>query len=200
MRIDDRELSSVSLEQYVDWVCTDKLYFDLKWLKDYSSLVYYLAEQEFVWLHPRDENRAIDGLDLRDDFSYETGLYLDGSSGLGPKCSVFEMLAALAIRIENQIMRDPDRGNRSGKWFEEILDNLGFLNCKNRSWNRRCEEIIDENLRIFMYRKYRNNKQILIFPLQKCRKSMKNEEIWKQCMTYLNENYYNDNPDLELFR
>ena len=89
-----------------------------------------------------DENRAIDGLELRTDFEYETGEYLDKTSGLMPKCTVFEMLAALAIRCESQLMYNPSLGDRTSKWFFEFLDNLN-LNTHSRVNNTIAKDIND---------------------------------------------------------
>ena len=41
-------------------------------------------------------------------------------------CSVLEMMIALSMRCEEQIMDDPDIGNRTGQWFWDMIDNLGL--------------------------------------------------------------------------
>lgn len=186
---DDRYYSSASMSDYIHWVLKDKLGLTEKEIRNNLCLVSALAQVEFVWRHPMDENRAIDGLDLRSDFEYETGEYLDKSSGLIPQCSMFEMLAALAIRCENQLMRDSLIGDRTSKWFFEFLDNLGVKDCDERD-----VDIIVDACRDFLDGKRE------LFPLKKRGIKQKNEQIWKQLMAYLNENYNNDDSDMPLFR
>ena len=184
---DDSYYSSASISDYIHWVLTDKLGLTEKECKKYQYVVHTLIDVEFVWRHPMDENRAIDGLDLRADFEYETGEYLDKSSGLMAPCTFFEMLAALAIRCENQLMRNLSVGDRTSKWFFEFLDNLCLLD----------ENLHDEEIRDiaegFM------DGDLDMFPLKHKGIVQKNEQIWKQLSAYINENYIFDDSDMELF-
>ena len=72
---DDRYFSSASMNTYIHWVLKEKLGLNDKEVRKNLNIVLALAKVEFVWRHPMDENRAIDGLELRDDFEYETGDY-----------------------------------------------------------------------------------------------------------------------------
>lgn len=174
---DDRYYSSASMSEYIHWVLKDRLGVSNKEMRKILPLVSVLAEVEFVWRHPMDENRALEGLELRDDFEYETGEYLDKGSGLMPQCTFFEMLAGLAIRCENQLMRDSLSGDRTSKWFFEFLDNLDIIDCDERD----VDKIVD-NCEAFM------DGDLDMFPMRSGKKR-KNEEIWKQLMAYLNEKY-----------
>ena len=188
---DDRYFSSASMNTYIHWVLRDKLRLTEKEARDNICKVSVLTTIEFVWRHPMDENRAIDGLELRDDFEYETGDYLDKTSGLPSKCSMFEMLAALAIRCENQLMRDSLLGDRTSKWFFEFLDNLGLLDCDDR----------DVDYMVDVCNAFLDGRKDL-FPLKKKGIKQKNEQLWKQLMGYLNENYAFDveeDSDMPLF-
>lgn len=176
--------SSASMSDYIHWVAKDRLHLSQKELNENSILVSALTKVEFIWRHPMDENRAIDGLELRSDFEYETGEFLDKSSGLMPQCTMFEMLAALAIKCENQLMRDSLVGDRTSKWFFEFCDNLGILDG-TRSVIDACQLYFDGKLELF--------------PLKNREINQKNEQIWKQLSAYLNENYFNDD-ELPLFR
>lgn len=174
---DDRYYSSASMSEYVHWVLRDRLGLSNKEIRKIIPLVLALTEVEFVWRHPMDENRALEGLELRDDFEYETGEYLDKGSGLMPQCTFFEMLAGLAIRCESQLMRDSLSGDRTSKWFFEFLENLDILDCDERD----VDKIVD-NCEAFM------DGDLDMFPMRSGKKR-KNEEIWKQLMAYLNEKY-----------
>ena len=186
---DNNYYSSASMNTYIHWVLKDKLGLTDKEIHDNLCLVSALAQVEFVWRHPMDENRALDGLELRKDFEYETGDYIDKSSGLIYQCTMFEMLAALAIKCEDQLMRDSMTGDRTSKWFFEFLDNLDLLGCDERD----VDHIID-TCDLFM----RGKKDM--FPLKKKGIKQANEQIWKQLMAYLNENYTLDAGDMPLFR
>lgn len=181
---DDRYYSSASMSDYIHWVAKDRLKFTEKEWKENHILVSELAKIEFIWRHPMDENRAIDGLELRSDFEYETGEYLDKSSGLMPQCTMFEMLAALAMRCETQLMRDPMVGDRTSKWFFEFLDNL---------------EVLDGSRPVEMACDLFFKGELALFPLKKKGIKQKNEQIWKQLTAYFNENYFNE-EDLTLFK
>lgn len=183
---------SASLDTYIDWICSDRLYLDKEYQDAYSNLIRTLMEIEFVWSIPFDENRARDGLELREDFTYETDQFLDKSSNLLPKCSVFEMLAALCWRCENQIMYDYDTGLHPERWFYIILENLGLENCTDSRWKRDTRDYIFNAVHTFMYHKYhKNGSNGGLFPIKKRGIDQRNNEIWKQMNAFLNENYIN---------
>ena len=189
-QVDDLIKSSASLENYMDWLILDKLGCTNKEYNSHRQLFDRLVNIEFIWINPMDENRAIDGLDLREDFTYETGCFLDKSSGLMPKCSFLEMLVALSCRCERQLMRKLDGVDRSCKWFFEFLDNLGLLNFTNSKWvSGKTDQIIFEIVDKFMYGEYKNNGSGGLFPVKKSGINQKKEDIWKQLNTYLNEKY-----------
>lgn len=193
-RVNDLSASPIT---YLDWLMKDRLHLTDKEIKNYISLFNVLFEIDFVWIHPLDENRASDGLVLRSDFEYETGLYI---TGLSPKCTVFEMLAALAIRCENQLMRNLFLGDRTAKWFFMMLDNLRLSDFDNRHWTSHSKEHIESIVDSFLKRKYNKNGVGGAFPLKHSQKNQSNEQIWDQLMAYINENYDEDEDDLELFK
>lgn len=196
---DDRYYSSASMSDYILWVMRDKLMLTEKEIRDYQYLLEVLADIEYIWIHPMDENRAIDGLELRSDFEYETGEYLDKTSGLMPKCTFFEMLAALSIRCEEQLMRNISAGNRTSKWFFEFLDNLNLTDYTVGKWKGRDSDIIRSIVEEEMLGKYRENGVGGMFPLKNHGINQRNEQLWKQLTAYINENYINDGPNLALF-
>lgn len=186
---DNNYYSSASMSEYIHWVLRDKVGLTEKECRENRCLVSALAEIEFIPRHPMDENRADDGLELRNDFEYETGNFIDKTSGLMPSCTFFEMVAALAIRCESQMMRNLSLGDRTSKWFFEFLDNLDVLGCDDRN----VEYIVD------MCEAFMEGKKDM-FPLKKRGIKQANEEIWKQLTAYLNENYLNEGDDMVLYR
>ena len=113
-------------EQYFNWLYDHVV--ESKY--PYRRLLNRLHEIPFTFILPMDENRMEDGLNLRYRFGLEAGIpqveivnKLDIS-----ECSVLEMMAALAIRCEENIMNDPEAGDQTARWFMEMLSNLE-LSC-----------------------------------------------------------------------
>ena len=75
-----------------------------------------------------DSNRHDDGIDLRYRYAYENGLPLSSPDEAMYEydCNMLEMMAALALRIEEHIMSDPDVGDRTPKWFWDMIKNMGL--------------------------------------------------------------------------
>lgn len=182
-------LESATSSTYIQWVLTDKLKMDEEDMKKYNFLINELSRIEFVWSHPLDESRAIDGLRFREDFTYETGYFLDSSSGLMPKCSMFEMLAGMADRIERTMMINPEKGVRSSRWFILFLENMGLTKCTNATWQYDYEKFIKDTCVKFMDRAYEPNGEGGPFPLKNKESNIRQENFWKQCSAYFGENY-----------
>ena len=178
-----------SLNNYISWMEKKKLGFSDKELEDYNFLSMDLIKMEFRYTHPMDENRAIDGLKLRQAYYEETGSFIGPSSGILEPCTVLEMMVALALRWENQFMRDPEKGNQGKKWFFEMLNNLGLLDCTNKNYQYGSEKLILRAIEGFLNRDIDKNGVGGLFPLKSSRKNQKNEQIWNQMMAYLTENY-----------
>ena len=92
--------------------------------ESYRRLLTRLHQIEFIFLIPKDENRAKDGLDLRYRFALDSGM-MDAEDYLDDPCSVLEMIAALALRCEESV-DDPLYGDRTSQWFWKMINNLGL--------------------------------------------------------------------------
>lgn len=151
----------------------------------HRKLLYFLHDVEFTYSIMMDENRAIDGVDLRYRFGYECGYnksviaeYLDN----GP-CSVLEMMIALSIRCEESIMDDPDIGNRTGKWFWDMVTNLGLSAMIDSKFDKEyCEFVIER----FLTRKYKRNGEGGLFTIYDTNRDLRDVEIWYQMCWHLN--------------
>lgn len=155
--------------------------------RSHLKLFFLLHETEFIYTMDMDANRADDGMDLRYRFAYECGMkaeevreYLDDRP-----CSIFEMMVALAQRCEEQIMDNPDDGNRTGKWFFDMLKSLGLTMMDDSRFDRLTT--MDILIR-FMRRDYEESGQGGLFTLRYPKFDMRNIEIWYQMMAYLEEN------------
>ncbi len=175
---------------YFEWmyrlVCDNAEYsHGLSWRK----LLGLLHETEFVYILERDGNRADDGIDLRYRFAYEYNLdRLDIDDTMGDiPCSVLEMMVALALRCEEHITYNPEDGDRTGKWFFEMVDSLGLIGMDDAYFD---EYVCEEVLQRFMRRRYAPDGHGGLFILSDDRHDMRKAEIWYQLMWYLNENIY----------
>lgn len=151
--------------------------------KEYDKFIQYLFDTEFVWTIENDVNRANDGLELRWEYADDTN---EDPMDINTKpCSVLEMLVALCLRIERQIMGEPG-DDHPEKWFWIIIDNLGLIFETNRDFDR---PFIDRKIRIWLNREYEKNGFEGIFPLNRPIHDQRKVEIWVQANEYLNENY-----------
>lgn len=171
--------------RYFDWMyqmMCDKSYPPDK---SYRKLLCHLRGKEFTYTIPMDTNRAADGIDLRyrfgDEHSYEQPMiatYLDDRP-----CSVLEMLIALAVRCEEQIMDNPDIGDRTSKWFWDMIVNLGLGSMTDSNFSR---VYTDDVIFRFLNRKYRPNGDGGLFTIENCKYDLRTVEIWYQLCWYLN--------------
>ena len=157
--------------------------------KSWRKLFRLLHETEFIYILEMDANRADDGCDLRYRFAYETHCDAqDVEQALDHwPCSVLEMMVALAQRCEETITDDPESGNRTGKWFFEMIESLGLLDMDDEHFDKVvCADILDR----FMRREYLPDGRGGLFVVDDGVHDMRDTEIWYQMMWYLNEDIY----------
>lgn len=128
---------------------------------------------EFVWLLVGDDNRAADGVELREYFLREMNLPLDyDPMWMNQGCSVLEMLIAFAMRAEFQTeMPVKD-------WFWEFLRNLQISEAQDI---KHIQDVIHE----FMWRTFKPSGEGGLFPLREPPRDQRKVEIWYQFCDYL---------------
>lgn len=172
--------------EYFNWmynlVCSEKSFKSVS----YRTLLTYLNKTEFNYILPMDGNRAEDGTDLRYRFGYENDIpdyeiaaYLDNRP-----CSILEMMVALSIRCEENIMDNPDIGNRTGQWFWSMIKSLGLYSMNDSHFERNKA---DKIIKRFLNRDYKINGEGGLFTIPNYRKDLRYVEIWYQAMWYLDE-------------
>lgn len=170
--------------EYFEWICRLVRYKQYNRRISYNKLLSHLHNIDFQYILPTDGNRAEDGIDLRYRFGYEKeyedyviASYLDNNP-----CSVLEMLAALALRCEEHIMDNPDIGNRMGKWFWDMIINLGLESMDDSQFDA---AYTDNVISRFMNRDYNRNGEGGLFTVKHCKYDMRTVEIWFQMNWYL---------------
>ena len=163
-------------EQYFNWM------YDMVFTKRAPSYVRLLNSQEFTYNIRLDGNRADDGLYLRYRFKQENHLRaVDVDRCLTGKCSVLEMMVALCLRIEEDIMDDPVKGNRIHKWFHVMLKSLGLLDMDDAYFD---ERYADKVITRFLNREYEPNGAGGLFRIKDCPYDLRSVEIWYQMCWY----------------
>lgn len=146
----------------------------------YKKLLSFLHSKEFTWDYEMDANRAYDGIELRRYFELDTGnsrVYLSGP------CSILEMMVALSIRIEKDIMEDLRYGDRTSQWFWIMIHNLGLGQMTDAKFD---EDEVDEILDIFLRHDYEPNGRGGLFIIDDEEEDLRDEEIWTQMCWYVN--------------
>lgn len=174
------------------------------WLYSHIGLVsdrnpshshWMLAEQlyrkNFVWFVPNDDNRATDGLFLRDEFCDRVGSWhnprRDDRMPFEP-CTMLEMLIGVAKRASFE-GDDVFPDNSVGGWFWRILNNVGLKRYSDDVFmlerpHREIEIILDN----IVERRYAADGTGGLFPLQYPVEDQRKTEIWYQMSAYILEN------------
>ncbi|MBQ7687207.1 MAG: hypothetical protein IJT28_08270 [Bacteroidaceae bacterium] len=166
-------------EEYLQWLTEQVSAYE------YTDLLAYLYDTQFIFVLDRDRNRAEDGIDLRFQFGYDCGYsHIEIMRGLGMDiCSVLEMMVALALRVQVQIMDDMDGSDRTGTWFHDMLVSLGISDMIDGYFDRRrASDVIYR----FMMRDYNADGRGGLFYIPDADEDMRDVEIWYQMQRYLN--------------
>lgn len=175
------------MNDYFDWmyasVNTDP---DGNVYTNYVELCHYLHSVNFNYILPMDSNRESDGITLRYHFGYEKDI---PSSIIASEldcypCSVFEMMVALARRIEADVMGDNEFGNRTSVWFHAMLSSMGLDKFVDGSLN---EDELELKLERCLNRQFEYNGKGGFFTLRNPSRNLQEVEIWSQAMWFLNE-------------
>lgn len=183
-----RQLTTTDISQaYFSWLCKtintpdDRVSRNVRVLK-------YLYSKDFQYTYEMDANRVADGVDMRYNFSYETGVnFMTVRNALIDKpCSCLEMMVGLAWRCENSIMGDYDKGDRTPLWFWTMIDSLHISSEETPDI-----DISNEIVERWFILDYSRDGNYSLWHVPRTRKDMRKREIWNQMMIYL-DTYYGD--------
>lgn len=173
-------------ESYFYWLCSIVNADDPD--ESFCHLLWVLFNREFYWTIEHDDNRAADGLYLRKD--YAEAEFVDYRDlGLEGSCSVLEMLIALACRINDELLWNPNE-DKTVSIFWSMLSNLGFDGMSDEYWNDGLwVDAINFRVDTLLDRAYSWDGSGGLFPLKTAKTDQRKVEIWYQANAYVLENY-----------
>lgn len=140
------------------------------------ELLKVLHTTEFVWLLSGDDNRAMDGKELRREFLLASDIpdNMEWRTILG--CSLLEMFIAFSRRTEF------DTEMKARKWFWEFMDNLKLTEFNDANFD---PYKVDDILQEFIWRTYDDHGHGGMFPMVNPHADQREVEIWYQFCDYL---------------
>lgn len=154
-------------------------------LMELYNLDFYILDG----IEGNEQNRIIDATDLKVEFC-ETHPEIDKDIIFFNKPSVLEVMVALARRIDDDIMYDPNVGLNASQWFWEMIRNLNMETFTDDNYNYTwSSDDVDIILSRMMDRAYDKNGIGSLFPLKNPTFDARNVEIWTQMQAWLSENY-----------
>ena len=170
------------MDEYFEWlyqiVCKDRYSKS----HSYRKLLSYLHDREFLYIIPKDANRAEDGISIRWRFAdqYDDPGFI--MRCIDRPCSVLEMMIALAIRCEEDIMDNTEFGSRIGQWFWKMVTNLGLGSMLDARYDQNyTKEVIDR----FLDREFEPDGRGSLFIVRDCEYDLRDVEIWTCMLWYL---------------
>lgn len=175
-------------KEYISWlydmVCgpeqqnepSYRLLFDRLYFRIYEPVI-----------NERDYPRLVDGENLRYQFGKECGIAYETveTELFDAPCSVLELLVALSLRCENQIMDNPDIGDRTGLWFWIMLTNLGLNQYTDERYD---EQSVDAIVDTFINRTYNSDGSGgNIFVFNNRTQDIRKIDIWYQMCWFISD-------------
>lgn len=170
------------INDYFEWLCCLVCNYRDSNTISYDKLLMRLHSIEFTYILPMDKNKAKDGVALRWRYAWEHGMR-DVPECLDGPCSVLEMMVAISVYCEENIMDDPSIGNRTGQWFWGMIVNLGLGAMTDIRFDRK---FVDDTIRRFLNRDYKSNGKGGLFRIDNCEYDMRDLDIQHQLCRYLN--------------
>jgi hypothetical protein len=160
----------------------DSRYFEwlshLVYSSNHHNLLKALFHKEFVWFVANDDNRAVDGKDLRGEFLQAERLQ-DVGDFLDIGCSMFEMLIGLARRLQFET------DGTVREWFWHLIKNASLEKFTDEGPLPidRVDDILDR----LIWRTYNPDGIGGLFPRTRPEEDQRSIELWYQMSGYLLE-------------
>lgn len=185
----------VTKAEYLDWLC--ELVHGKDPRESYSRMLGVLFTHSYSydpWLFELEKDRTSDGLELRrkfvEDICIPRGENPDAAlTMLGGtwSCSVLEMLVALAVRIDRDVLGEGDRCDPT-RWFWDMIRNLDVA-IPDSYFRDEDVVVIDKAVDRWLARAYEPDGTGGIFPIPGSPNDQRKELTWYQMHEYLIKNF-----------
>lgn len=172
-------MSNPLAEDYLRWLTPQVRDEQESQTKTYWDLLSIMFEKEFVPLVPNDENRTVDGTDLRAEFCYAQHIRVNALRDLGP-CSFLELLIGLSRRLSFAAS-----GKAQG-WAWQLVINLELDKMSDPLTKRKVRRV-DDILDTAIWRTYDPDGSGGFFPLVRPDEDQTKKELWYQMAAYIDE-------------
>ena len=145
--------------------------------KSYKKVCRVLFDTPFRYSVFLDKNRYSDGLSYSDRLGWESS----------EPCNCLEMMVALAVRMEEDIMSDPAYGSRISQWFRRMFQSAGLNEYDDEHFD---EEAVEDIIERLLDRKYLKSGKGGLFTFRhKINRDPREIEIWDQMQLWLGMYY-----------
>lgn len=134
-----------------------------------------LHQKSFVWLIPNDDNRLLDGLELR--YEFFSDYQPDESEEVA---TVLEVLVALSRRCAFLTDEEP------ALWAWRLIENLELNKCWDPISASKLRDL-DDKLETLIWRNYDSDGSGGFFPLAWPAADQRKVELWYQMNAYIEE-------------
>ena len=164
---------------YLNWLYAKVAYSDAPSSPSvsYHKLLQMLHSIEFVWVIAMDENRAQDGLELRNEYIKQAHISDVPEDWYNMPCSILEMLIAFS-RIASF-----ETEYSAKEWFWMFLENIGLADQTDSSVG--LSTLVTEVIDVLIWRTYDPDGHGGLFPLEDPPEDQRRVEIWHQFCEYL---------------
>lgn len=152
--------------------------------RSHWNLLRQFYSTQFTWFVPNDDNRLMDGLELRDEWIHRKKISDVDPMWYEIECSVLEMMVALARRVSFESYGTPS------EWFWKLVENLELSRYTDDIYEISIAEEVEETLDRLVRRKYGRDGVGGLFPLRYAEQDQRRVEIWYQMSAYLLEKHH----------
>lgn len=160
--------------------------------EEYGRLLLYLHETEFYSLVPNDDNRGVDGEQLRNHYFDEVGATSPPSlpnDVPNSPCTVLEMIIGVAFRLEFELLGGQYE-RPAADWFWVLIDNLCLSPYTDQKMGYGIYILeVKTAIERLLERQYLEDGDGGLFPLKHPKKDQRRVEIWYQMSAWVIENY-----------
>ena len=158
----------------------------------YRLVLKALFETEFYWTIELDSNRAADAMQNRILWVDKTDPSYAELPIFASPANLFEVLVAMAWRMEEDVMRNTEYGDRSRFWFWSMLANADLLGKTDLQMSGEEYNCLKCKLTDILDRKFSRNGNGGFFEIRDKKVDARQTQLWGLAMMWLSENYYDD--------